>query len=359
LPLQILAADFLLFNGNLMKLDTDIHNTVPNAKALYPYLSDYWIDQLQLTGFAGATDKYYPVGASVTARSDTHPKGGGAAGSNLETLRKQALDIPNTDIGILNCLYAVDGIHNPDAALALSQAVNDWQLNEWLNKEPRLRASIVVPPQYPELAAEEIRRIGNRPEFVQVLLPVRAPQPYGNRNYHPIYKAASECDLKIAIHFGGVPGTPATPTGWPTFYIEEYAGMSSVFQSQILSIISGGILNHFPNLKMIFLESGWTWLPSLMWRFDKDWKGIRREIPWLTQSPSEYIRKHMRFSLTPTDAPPKSDALLEIIEQIGSEDLILYSSDYPHNHDSTLPSGLPNALIQKIMHKNAQKFYGF
>jgi len=342
-----------------MKIDTDIHNTVPNAKALYPYLSDYWIDQLQITGFAGATDKYYPVGASVTARSDTHPKGGGSAGSNLETLREQALDIPNTDIGILNCLYAVDGIHNPDAALALSQAVNDWQLNEWLNKEPRLRASIVVPPQYPELAAEEIRRIGNRPEFVQVLLPVRAPLPYGNRNYHPIYKAASECDLKIAIHFGGVPGTPATPTGWPTFYIEEYAGMASVFQSQILSIISGGILNHFPDLKIIFLESGWTWLPSLMWRFDKDWKGIRREIPWLTQSPSEYIRKHMRFSLTPTDAPPKSDALLEIIEQIGSEDLILYSSDYPHNHDSTLPSGLPNALIQKIMTENAQKFYGF
>lgn len=342
-----------------MIIDTDIHNTVPNAKALYPYLSDYWVDQLELTGFAGATDKYYPLGARVTARKGSHPKGGGPAGSHLETLREQALDTPQTDIGILNCLYAIDGIHNPDAALALSQAVNDWQMTEWLQKEPRLRASIVVPPQYPDLAAEEIRRIGHHPKFVQVLLPVRAPWPYGNRNYHPIYKAASEHNLKIAIHFGGVPGTPPTPTGWPTFYIEEYAGMASVFQSQMLSIISGGIFNHFPNLKIIFLESGWTWLPALMWRFDKDWKGIRREVPWLTEPPSHDIRKHMRFSLTPIDAPPQKKSLIQIIEQMGSEDLILYASDYPHHHDNVLPPDLPEPLKQKILHQNAQDFYGF
>jgi uncharacterized protein len=343
----------------MTRIDTDIHNTVPNARALSPFLSDYWRDQLALTGFAGATDTYYPLGSGVADRPGSHPSGGGPAGSHFSTLRDQALDEPQTDVGILNCLYAVDGIHNPDAALALARAVNDWQVSEWLSKDARLRAAIVVPPQYPELAAEEIHRVGHRPEFVQILLPVRAPMPYGNRNYHPIFRAAVACGLRIAIHFGGVPGTPATPTGWPTFYIEEYAGMASVFQSQILSLISGGVFHHFPELQVILLESGWTWLPSLMWRFDKDWKGIRREIPWLKQSPSELIRKHIRFSLTPTDAPPRGDALLEIMDQIGSEELILYSSDYPHSHGSDLPAGLPENLARKIMSENARAFYGF
>ena len=132
--------------------------------------------------------------------------------------------------------------------------------------------------------------------------------------------------------------------------------MASVFQSQIISIITEGVLDHFPTLNFACIESGWTWLPSLMWRFDKDWKGIRREIPWLKQAPSDYIRSRMRFTLTPTDAPPETETLLQIIEQIGSEDLIMYSSDYPHDHSDTLPD-LPKSLQAKILGKNARAFY--
>ena len=105
----------------MTRIDTDIHNTVPNARALSPFLSDYWRDQLALTGFAGATDTYYPLGSGVADRPGSHPSGGGPAGSHFSTLRDQALDEPQTDVGILNCLYAVDGIHNPDAALALAR----------------------------------------------------------------------------------------------------------------------------------------------------------------------------------------------------------------------------------------------
>ena len=36
---------------------------------------------------------------------------------------------------MLNCLYAIDSLHNPDAAVALASAVNDWQIAEWFDKE--------------------------------------------------------------------------------------------------------------------------------------------------------------------------------------------------------------------------------
>src|SRR5690606_14780351 len=115
--------------------------------------------------------------------------------------------------GILNCAYRVQSVHNPDLAAALATAINRWQIDAWLEPEPRLRASLVVPSQIPELAAAEIERFGDHPGFVQVALPVRSLIPYGSRIYDPIYAAAVKYDLVVGIQYGGAPGLPPTPVG--------------------------------------------------------------------------------------------------------------------------------------------------
>ena len=109
------------------------------------------------------------------------------------------------------------------------------------------------------------------------------------------------------------------------------------------------------------MESGFTWMPSLMWRLDKDWKGLRREVPWVRRLPSDYIREHMRMSTQPIDAPPDQTQLLEIVDQLGSEEILMFSTDYPHHHsdqsaDSWL-NALPDALKRNIMSENARAFY--
>jgi predicted TIM-barrel fold metal-dependent hydrolase len=109
------------------------------------------------------------------------------------------------------------------------------------------------------------------------------------------------------------------------------------------------------------VEGGFTWLPSLMWRFDKDWKALRREIPWVRRPPSEYIREHMRFTIQPWDAPPEPRWLLDILEQLGSEELLLFATDYPHWHfdspEQAIPPAVPTALRHKIVAANARAFY--
>jgi predicted TIM-barrel fold metal-dependent hydrolase len=98
-----------------------------------------------------------------------------------------------------------------------------------------------------------------------------------------------------------------------------------------------------------------------MWRFDKEWKGLRREIPWVRRPPSEYIREHVRLTLQPLDAPPDPAQLLQIVEQLGSDELLLFSTDYPHWHfdapEEALPAGLPGGLLRKILSENARAFY--
>ena len=44
------------------------------------------------------------------------------------------------------------------------------------------------------------------------------------------------------------------------------------------------------------LESGFTWLPAHLWRFDKEWRNLRRLVPWVKRPPSEYVREHVRVA---------------------------------------------------------------
>jgi len=336
-------------------IDADLHAVVPSVDALLPYLSDHWREYIRTSAFKGVVDTAYPPHAPTTiGPSATSP-------TSLNVVQEQVLDPWDVEIGILNCAYSVDSLHNPDTAAAMAAAVNDWLLAEWLTPEPRLRASLVVPTRVPEMGAREIERMGDHPGFVQVLLPVRSEAPYGHRRYLPIFEAAARHNLVVSLQFGGAPGNPPTGAGWPSYYIEEYVGMAQVFQSQVLSLAVEGVFDRLPTLKMALVEGGWTWLPSLMWRIDKDWKGLRREVPWNTQPPSAYIRERMRLTLQPLDAPEDPDHLLEIVDALGSDDLLMFSTDYPHWHFSTpeeaLPTGLSEARKRKILRDNARAFY--
>ena len=346
-------------DGDLV--DCDLHNVVPSTQALFPYLPAHWREHITNTLFKGPAESAYPRHAPTTARPGSLPADGRPAGSDLALLQGQVLDPLGVAVGILCCAYPIDSLHNPDAAVALARAVNDWQIAEWLEREPRLRASIVVPSQLPQLAAEEIERVGGHPGFVQVILPVRSAHPYGSRLYHPLWAAMARHDLVAGLHFGGAPGNPPTPSGWPSYYFEEYAGMAQVFQSQLVSVVAEGVFDQFPGARLALLESGFTWLPPFVWRFDKEWRNLRRLVPWVRRAPSAYIRQHVRFAIQPLDAPPEPRHLAQVLDQLGSDELLLFSTDYPHAHDAdpqrALLAGLPAPRARKIRAANARAFY--
>ncbi len=348
-------------------IDADLHCAVPGVEALFPYLPSYWVDHVRGSVFKGPSETYYPPNAPVAARPGSRPPaepGAGTApspGSRLDLLVEQALEPLGVERAVLSCLYAIDGLHNPEAAAAFASAVNDWLIAEWLEREPRLRGSIVVPVQLPELAAREIDRVAAHPGFVQVLLPVRTEHPLGSRLFRPLWEAIARHDLVAGIHYGGVPGNPPFPSGWPSYFLEEYAGMAQVFQSQLTSIISEGVFDLYPNLRLALLESGFTWLPAFMWRFDKEWRNLRFLVPWVKRAPSEYMREHVRLSVLPLDAPPDPADLVRTIDQLGSDEMLLFATDYPHRHAADpLAALLPHleaGLARRIASENARALY--
>ncbi|GAA2756294.1 amidohydrolase family protein [Actinopolymorpha rutila] len=328
-------------------VDCDVRVTVSSVEVLTPFLEPRWQDYMAESGVRTIGSGRYP----------TLP----GASTDLHLLRDRLLDPWQTSHAVLNCGSEISSIHNEDWALAMARAVNDWLATEWLAHDPRLRGSIVVPLQNPGSAAEEIERLAQHRGFVQVLLPVRAEAPLGKRRYWPIYEAAERHSLAVGIFAGGTSGNPSTPVGWPSYYLEDYVSYAQAFQAQVVSLVSEGVFTKYPNLRVVLTEAGFTWLPGLMWRFDKNWKGLRREVPWVDRPPSQIIRDHVRLTTQPLDEPDNSRHLVETIEQLGSDELLMFATNYPHwqfdSDEGVLPSGLRPEVERRILAGNAHDTY--
>jgi predicted TIM-barrel fold metal-dependent hydrolase len=344
----------------LRVVDADIHNALPSAEALYPYLAARWRRHHALFGLPDYAGSSYPRLSPNAARGDAWPPSGLPPGADLPFLRRQLLDAWNIEYGILNPLVAIAG-PNVEYSAALARAVNDWQSAEWLTQEPRLRASLVVPYQDGDLAAAEIDRLGEDRRFVQVLLRARTVEPLGRRRFWKIYEAAVRHDLPIGIHFGGSGGLPFTGAGWPSFYVEDHGGMPQAFQAQVISLVCEGVFERYPTLKVVLIEGGFAWLPPLMWRLDRSWRLLREEVPHLREPPSRYIRRHFWVTTQPMEEPARPEYFVQVLHHLAMHDRLLFATDYPHwdfdAPDQAFPATLPAEWEQRIMADNAHALY--
>ncbi len=346
----------------LAVIDTDIHVAMPSPETVLQYLPKRWHRHHEMVGMRGHIGSAYPRIVPNAARHDAWPPTGGPPGSDLDFLREQLLDQWDLDYGIMTPLMGAGGQVNLEYGAALAAAYNDWQLEEWVEKEPRLRASVLVAYEDGELAAREIDRIGSHPGFLQVLLTVRTREPLGHRKYWKMYEAAERHDLPVAIHFGGAGGGPITGAGWPSHYIEDHGGMPQAFQPQVASYVFQGVFERFPTLKVVLIEGGFAWMPPLMWRLDRCWRRLGEEVPYLQRSPSQYVRDHFWMSTQPMEEPPKREYFDQLLSQMDMSEKLMFATDYPHwDFDSprqALPSGLDRELREAIMAENARKLYG-
>ncbi len=340
-------------------IDCDVHPVVAGLAELLPYLDDHWRETVVRRGIEDLTTVSYPTRNPLSFRQDWRDQTGQAA-TDVGMLGRQALDPLGTRLAICNCLYGVQAQFSEDLGVAFARALNDWISHQWLDRDPRLRASIVVPMQNTELAVDEIERCAPDHRFVQVMLLVGSEATLGRRQYWPIYAAAERHGLPIGIHAGSMYRHPVTPVGWPSTFTEEYVNQATAFQSQLTSLIAEGVFAKFPALTVVLMESGVTWLPAYLWRLTKFWKGLRSEIPWVSDPPISIVRDRVRLTLHPFDAPPDPASVMRLVEHIGSDEMLLFSTDYPHwqyDGSNALPDGLDPGLAQKIMADNPLRTY--
>lgn len=357
-------------------IDCDVHHEWPTPWHLVEYFSEGWREYVTGPGRLHNDNSLVPMipmqfcpNPTGLSRPETFPPGGGAPGSDYGLMKDQLLDPCRIERALLvfGLGEFVGAMPNPYFAAEIARAANDWSIDNWLSiGDDRLYGAVLLATQLPDVAAAELRRIGQHPRIAEALLVSSGVgKPFGHPLYHPIYEAAVEMDLPIAIHVGGeaFPGIGISPIagGMPNFYFESHPLGAQGMMTHLTSFISHGVFEKFPGLRLLLVETeGVAWVPWLLWALDERFRAVRREIPWVKKYPSEYFYEHVRLTTQPLDRSPEPEQLVEILKMFGGEDMLLFSTDYPHwdaDEADYVATRLPESWLPKIFRENAIKFF--
>ncbi|WP_168122510.1 amidohydrolase family protein [Paenibacillus sp. HB172176] len=346
-------------------IDADVHNSMGSKDDLLPYLPKAYQQAWRAYG-AGYGGGYLGTGAHSVARRDAKTEDGGPAGSDPHYLKKHHLDPYGIDYAILtgSGILGISLVSDPDYGNVIASAYNDWLADTWLKASPQYKGSILINHSDPAAAVKEIERMGSHPDMVQVIMCSGSRNLFGQRMFHPIYEAAERHGLPVAVH----PGTegrgnagPPTPSGHPTRYFEWHNIIPINYMAHVNSLVCEGVFEKFPGLKFVAIEGGIAWMPHLMWRMDKNFKGLRDQAPWLKHRPSDYIREHVLLTTQPIEEPDKPEHLNQIFDMIDGDHMVMFSSDYPHwdfDNPQVALRGVRRELRERIFADNAIQLYG-
>jgi predicted TIM-barrel fold metal-dependent hydrolase len=359
-------------------VDCDVH---PHLRGglddLEPYLSVAWRHRIGI-----GTDDTWPakryrdrvsiprnlmyVNPAGVLRRDAVPPDGSVPGSDPTYVSSHLLDSHRIWRAVLigGEVLGLGAMPDPDLAAVIAAAYNEWLAEVWLAADQRYRATLVVAPQDPMQAAKELLRTGRHKGFVAVLLPLTNIL-MGQRHYYPIYEAACELGLPITVHPNSGEGifttAPSMAGGSPTYYVEWHTGLTQVFHANLTSLVCHGAFERFPELRVVITEGGVAWVPDVLWRLDKNVKGLRDEIPWIRRLPSEYVFEHVRFTTQPFVEPRRREHLVALCDMVRAEKTLMFSSDYPHwdfDDPARALTWLPDDVRNRVRADNAVELYG-
>jgi predicted TIM-barrel fold metal-dependent hydrolase len=267
------------------------------------------------------------------------PAAGRPGGSDaIERLKDMDTDGVEAEILYVGAGGAEFAALEPQDRIEASRAANSAAI-EWASVDPkRLMPVYSLPIDDPKLAVKELDRIvAEHAKAVQLpLLPrEQGLPPYWDTSYDPLWEAMSHHGVPISMHVGGnsylfnqvLPEDPTPFKG--IFQCLPPISMSELMADWILS----GILERFPDLRIVFVEAGIGWIPYFLERLDNmaemhGWDTFPTKA--IKEKPSHYWYRNMAATFE-TD-----HAGMRLIDLIGYENL-MFATDYPHP-DSTWPN---------------------
>ncbi|MBO0730643.1 MAG: amidohydrolase family protein [Acidimicrobiaceae bacterium] len=337
-------------------------------------------NMLSAAGVAGASDEQRARAFRGEMRyTETRP-----AAWNAKA-RLQDMDQDHIDLAVLypTMLLALQSELDVDFAEAQARAYNDWCSDHVQEGEGRLFGAGAVPPMHHaddvHRVAAEIRRVATLRGMVSIFMrpnPAVEWRPFNDPVYDPIWQAAADTGLPIALHPFLSPdlpgackglrlGRPRLPDGRyvddfdpdhtvttdeqlahperrpSTLFTQAIANPVDVM-SCIAYLLAGGVCERFPEAKFIFLEANGGWLVPWLERLDHHCRKFQWEVTDLSLLPSEYMRRQCWISFDPDEAMLRTTAESPLV----GPDRIIWASDYPHP-DAKFP-GVTDELAEAL-----------
>ncbi len=188
----------------------------------------------------------------------------------------------------------------------------------------------------------------------------------GCEYWNPLWEVCEELDLPINFHIGASEQSMdwIGTAGWPSLSVNHRSGLAGsmmfIDNGRVIgNIIYSGMLDRFPKLKFVSVESGIGWIPFILESIDYQFKVLINPSN-LLHKPSEYFRKNFYGTFW----FEKHD-LSHVIEQVGVDNC-MFETDFPHIvclHPAPLEymeeglAQLSQESRKKVMSTNAARVY--
>lgn len=259
----------------------------------------------------------------------------------------------------------VSNVGSPELRLACIQAYNDYLAEEWAGVSGRYVAQCLLPMWDARLASTEARRahaLGHK-AVVWTAGPQNFGFPHFNEAYwDPLWSTLQELGMPVALHIGSAGGASGLWEGFGSFMRLAMVSVTAITSNlhAIANLLFSGVLERFPALTFVSVESGLGWVPYLLETADHQFEQQHLWTEGLTMRPSEYFRRQVLVNFW------FERSGIELRHSIGLDN-IMWEADFPHP-TSTYPhsrkaieaslAGVPALEQQMLLQTNAARAFG-
>lgn len=197
---------------------------------------------------------------------------------------------------------------------------------------------------------------------------LRGAPDLGERAWDPFWAACAEHDLPVNFHIGASDtsmtwfGTSAWPSQDDERKLAIGSAMMYLSNARILAnLVFSGVLERFPTVRFVSVESGIGWIPFFLESLDYQiHESAPSVVDQLSMKPSDYIRRQVYGCFWFEHA-----ALDSVIDALGA-DRVLFETDYPHptclypdplGRAEAALAGVGESTVRKVMQDNAAALY--
>jgi predicted TIM-barrel fold metal-dependent hydrolase len=258
----------------------------------------------------------------------------------------------------------VGAIGVPDAAAAVCRGINRYVAEYCSADTGRLWPTATIPLANRDLAEAEARYAVKELGAVAVfgLSGVYGPEPLHHTYWDPLYDTLAELGVPFCTHggAGGVRrglGAERFPAQWVPYHMTTHTIEAML---ACVGMLTCGVLDKRPELKIGFFEAGAGWVPFWLSRMEEKHEHLGWLAPDLKNSPTETFKRQCAVTAEASEA--FLDHTLDCLEGRG----VLWASDLPHfdcedegsPRRVTTNNRIPDAHRRRVLAENAIEFFG-
>ena len=281
-------------------------------------------------------------------------------------VRIKDMDVEGVDVNLMlpsGWFGAWTTVEDISIETGMYEAYHRWMADYCSAFPSRLKGVILISVRDIEKSLTELHRCAKESWPLAIFVYAPYQFPLDHPSLEPVWKAAADYDLSVALHTFTVmpPYAPGGLESWDNLWLQRSAAHYWCGQRNMAAIIGAGIMDRYPAIRVGTLEAGHGWLPSWVSRLEEHTKLCPEALPQLRQTIHDYVTGGRYFQSIEVS---EGGAITRSVIDLLGPNILMFGSDYPHG-ESWFPVAVETVLgwslkeedLRKLLWDNPVRFY--